>query len=325
MSRIPRHFHFVFGLRPQTEPFHVVYYLCLESCLRVNRPERVTLHYHHEPYGPWWERIRGRLHLNRVEPAARVEQASYADPLVASFRYAHHADFIRLERLLAEGGVYADIDTLFVNPLPEELFEKACVLGRERDLARADGSGADEGWCNALIMAEPGARFVLRWLEAMPAAFDGSWSAHSCQLAARLGRAHPGEVHLEPERSFYPYAWTREDLRALLEEGREIRRKAQDWAGVYSLHLWNHLWWSARRMDFSEMNGERLTERFIRQGTTTYTRAAREFLPAAKEHGRLARIAAGLADRLRELWARRFVAVERLRRWRRALRAKRAR
>ena len=34
---IPNVYHFVFGLRPQTEPFHLMFYLCLASCLAVNR------------------------------------------------------------------------------------------------------------------------------------------------------------------------------------------------------------------------------------------------------------------------------------------------
>src|SRR5262245_1997343 len=55
MSRIPRLFHFVFGLREQREPFHLVFYLCLASCRAVARPERMYFYYHHEPWGRYWE------------------------------------------------------------------------------------------------------------------------------------------------------------------------------------------------------------------------------------------------------------------------------
>lgn len=316
MSRIPRHFHFVFGLRPQTEEFHVVFYLCLESCFQVNRPERVTLYYHHEPHGPWWERIRGKLELVRVELSAKVNERLYMSSGMRAFSYAHHADFIRVEKVLEHGGVYADIDTLFVRPLPDALFEKSCVLGREIDLPARDGRPAAGSLCNALIMAEPGAAFLRRWLERMPGAFNGSWSEHACQLPHRLSLEHPEEIHVEPERSFYPYMWTRPDIRALLEERHE------DWEGVYSVHLWNHLWWSPERHEFSEFNGARLTERFIRRGTTTYTLAARRFLPPASERGVVARLAGAARDLAREWWSRR----EECRRWlrarRRALRAR---
>lgn len=306
--RIPRHFHFVFGLKPQTEPFHVVFYLCLESCLRVNRPERVTLYYHHEPHGPWWERIRDRVECVRVPLNDWIANASYKSEFIRGYNYAHHADFIRLEKLLEHGGVYADIDTLFVRPIPDALFEKSCVLGRERPVPQSDGRPDEASLCNALIMAERGAPFVRRWLEEMPSAFDGSWSQHSCQLPNRLSVRFPDEIHIESERSFYPYMWTKADLRALLEERRE------DWDGAYSVHLWNHLWWSPRRLDFSPVSGDRLTERFIRRGTTTYTLAARGFLPPASERAWPRRLVAAWTDLMRELWARRHAWSSYLRR-----------
>lgn len=300
MARVPRHFHFVFGLRPQTEPFHVVYYLCLRSCLVVNRPDRITLHYHHEPHGEWWDLIRPELELSRVELVAAVDEFRYQARLVAESRHAHHADFIRLDALIRDGGVYADMDTLFLRPIPDALYEHACVLGREADVPDLRRGGVREAsLCNALIMAEPGASFLRRWRDAMPDAFDGSWSGHSCALAARLAAAWPQEVHIEPEESFYPFMWTVEDLSRLLVENRDVA------PGAYSLHLWNHLWWSRHRFDFSPFNGDRLTERFIRRGRTTYARLARPYLPPEERHGAWRRFGRNVRDRAREIWARR--------------------
>lgn len=308
MSRIPRHFHFIFGLKPQTEPFHVVYYLCLKSCLSVNRPERITLYYHHEPYGEWWDLIRPDLALERVELVPQVSVAKHTDPHVVHNRHAHHADFIRLDKLRDHGGVYADLDTLFIHPLPDHLYDKSCVLGREADFLHEPGSAVrKESLCNALIMAEPNAPFVRRWRDSTPAAFGQGWSAHSCQLAARLRWEHPDEVHVEPERSFYPYMWTPPDLARLLTECHD------DWDGVYSVHLWNHLWWSRHRFDFTAFNGERMTERFIRRGTTTYTKAARRYLPDANRHGVVRRWRRDIQEWFEELWARRTEFRRRLR------------
>ena len=36
---IPRVAHFIWGLREQDEPFHLIHYLCLESCRRVLQPD----------------------------------------------------------------------------------------------------------------------------------------------------------------------------------------------------------------------------------------------------------------------------------------------
>lgn len=88
--------------------------------------------------------------------------------------------------MLDRGGVYADIDTIFVNPFPERLWEQPFVLGWEGDVVPATGEAPRPSLCNALIMAEPGAAFGRLWLEEMRAAFDGSWSAHSTPLPERL-------------------------------------------------------------------------------------------------------------------------------------------
>lgn len=279
MADIPNQFHFVFGLKPQVEPFHVVYFLCLESCRRVNRPHRIHFHYHYEPFGPWWERIRPHLELHRVDPVGFVtHNEAYWEHWEGTFikqaglDYAHQSDFIRLEVLDEEGGVYADIDTLFVNPMPAELFGYDFVLGSEGEMQDPAGGGSYESLCNALILARPGARFGRRWLEDMYDLFDGTWNRHSCYGASMLAGRMPGAVHVVPRRHFYPYRWTQGDL-ALLLEGT-----GGDHDDVYSIHLWNHLWWEPSRTDFSRCHKGLLTEEYIRAVDTTYNVLARRFL-----------------------------------------------
>lgn len=274
MPRIPRHFHFIFGLRPQTEPFHLAHYLCIESCLRVNKPDRLTLYHHYTPHGRYWNLIKDRIELVQVPLVERVSAQNYDSALIGSgLRYAHHADFIRIEKLIEHGGVYADIDTLFVRPVPDKLFEKHFVIGREDPVTDQATGKTAPSLCNAFLMAEPGSAFARLWLERMPAALDGSWSNHSCGLAARLAEERPDLLHIEPTATFYPFMWTRDDLRGLLEANRP-------WpTGALSVHLWAHLWWDESRKDFSDFHGDRLTEDYVRNAETTYALAARPFLP----------------------------------------------
>lgn len=272
-QRVPNHFHFVFGLKPQIEPFHLAFYLCIESCRQVNRPDKIFFHYHHEPHGAYWELTKPHVIPMRVEPPAFLTRHRYRDRRVARYRYAHYSDVVRLEQLLAHGGVYADIDTLFVHPLPAALFEKPFVLGRERNVIHPKTRLASPSLCNALIMAEPGAEFGRQWLEEIERAFDGTWSEHSCALPHRLAERSPSLIHIEPQNSFYKYMWTRHDLRMLLEENRG------DLTDAYSVHLWSHLWWEENRRDFSPFHARLLTERFIAEVDTTYNVAARRFLP----------------------------------------------
>ena len=271
---VPRQFHFVYGLRPQDRPFPLMHYLCLESCAQVNRPNRILFHCHHEPHGVYWKLIRHRLEIRHVELNAFVSKYRYQDPTLARYRYAHQSDFIRLDALIEHGGVYADIDTLFVNPLPERLYTHLCVLGREGDVSDTPDGPRRPSLCNAFMMAAPQSGFLTHWRRELDAAFNGSWSNHSTALPWQLSRRHPALLHVEPIRSFYKYQWTREDLRRLLE-GAEDQE-----ADVFNIHLWAHLWESRGRRDFLDFHSALMTERYIRRVDSTYNRIARRFLPS---------------------------------------------
>lgn len=271
---IPNVFHFVFGLKKQTEPFHLCHYLAIESCAAVNRPDAILIHYHYEPWGEYWERARHRVHLRRVDLVRRVSRHRYGwrNRGCKRYAYAHHSDFIRLDALIEYGGVYADIDTIFVNPIPDALRARDMVLGRENDIVDQTTGETRRSLCNALIMCAPGAELAVRWRAAIDDTFNGSWSGHSTLLPQRLSEEFPGTVHIEPARSFYKHMWTRDGLRSLLE-GCD-----PDFAEVYSIHLWSHLWWEKDRRDFSDFHAGLLTEEYVRNGGTTYGLAARRFL-----------------------------------------------
>jgi hypothetical protein len=278
MAEIPNEYHFVFGLRPQTEPLHLVHFLCLESCRQVNRPDRMHFHYRHEPQGKWWDRIRPHLTLHRIgngpqAPVVRASEESAEARIIreSGWLYAHEADFVRLRVLLHHGGVYADMDTLFVQALPERLFDHEFVLGEEPPQAGASGV-LRPSLCNAVIMSQPHALFAARWLDRMHDVYDGSWDRHSTREAARLWGEMPAALHVLPQRFFYRHAFTREGLHALLGA------LDSDFTDVYSMHLWAHLWWSEERTDFTDFHAGLMTEAFIRSEDTTYNVIARQFL-----------------------------------------------
>lgn len=296
-AAIPKTFHFVYGLRRQTEPFHLLHYLCLESCRQVNHPDRIRVYHHYEPWGEYWDMIRPHVELVRVPRPEFLRRYRYEDRFVARYRYAHESDFIRLEVLLEHGGVYADIDTLFVRPVPDALFHQAFVLGREDDITDMSTGQVKPSLCNAFIMAAPGAEFARIWRREMEAAFDGSWSNHSTLLPWKLAEAHPGLIHVEPARTFYPYMWTREDFRRLFELNDRLKE------GAASIHLWAHLWWTERRRDFSDFHHGHITEDEIRSRDTTFNVLARPFLPPQRPRlpwtRRLRYAAARVAARVR--------------------------
>ena len=271
---VPRVFHFVFGLKEQTQPFSLLHYLTLRSCLQVNQPQAIRMHYRHEPWGPLWGRVRDQIELCRIDRPLPLSDHSYpSGSASAAFRYAHSSDFLRLDILLREGGVYADMDTLFVRPYPDELFQHSFVMGRETadpHVKYAHGGGS---LCNALFFAARGAEFAGLWRREMEAAFDGSWSRHSTFLPYELSLRNPGLIHVEPTTSFFHLDWTREGVRDLFERSVELP------TSVYSLHLWAHLWADRARTDVTRFHEGRLTPAYVRYADTTFARYARPWLP----------------------------------------------
>jgi len=252
-----------------------MHYLCIESCFQVNSPECIYFYYHYEPYGPYWDLAKKRVTMVQVELTDFVTHFRYGfrNRGCKKYSYAHHSDFIRLEKLIDHGGVYADIDTLFVHPIPETLFDKPFVIGRENDIVCQKTGLSKPSLCNAFLMSEKGGEFARLWLSAMAKAFDGTWSNHSTLLPRQLSEEHPELVHIEPESTFYKYMWTREDIHTLLE-GCD-----RNLDGVVSMHLWSHLWWARKRRDFSDFHEGLLTEDYIRSVDTTYNIVARKYLP----------------------------------------------
>lgn len=270
---IPRVAHFVYGLREQDEPLHFLHFASIESCRRVLAPERIYFHYHHLPWGVWWERICPHLTLVPVEPVEEVLEADYARGRIPEhLRYAHHADFIRLDALIEHGGIYADIDTIFVRAFPQELFEQEFVIGRELPVPDGRTGEPRPSLCNALLMAQPGAAFARAWRERMAGALDGSWSNHSGFLSQELSEQMPDHVRVEPQESFFAFPASPRGVSQLLCERHEIPREA------LSVHLWAHLWWERRRRDFTHAHAGWATPSFARSARTTLAQLLRPYL-----------------------------------------------
>jgi len=273
MTKIPRIVHYVFGMREQTQPFHLLHYLAIESCRRVLQPERIYLYYHHLPFGLYWDLICPHLTLVRVAPATEVSAAQYGDRVPEQYRYAHHADVIRLDALIEHGGIYADIDTLFLRPLPEAFYQQPFVISREEPVVDELSGELRESLCNAVMMAQPGSVFARTWRERIGAALNGTWSNHSCLLARRIADERPADVHIAPSQALLGVPLTIAGLRALLEGGE------LDLSDSYCIHLWQHLWWEESRTDFSPVHAGQLTLRYLRDAETPLAQLARPFLP----------------------------------------------
>lgn len=202
---------------------HLIHYICIMSCLEVNNPDYIFFYYEREPYGKYWDLIKNKINAVQVQPIKMLNGKKLG--------YAHQSDFIRVEILNEFGGVYADLDTIFVNKIPKELFKKDFVMGQE------DLSQPFAGLGNAVIMAKKHSFFGQMWQNGIYDAFNGSWNNHSIIFPHKLSKRFKNDIHIEPQISFYKHIWTDLGLKNIFVDSD------LDFKDVYSIHLWEHLAW----------------------------------------------------------------------------------
>lgn len=140
MPRIPKTLHYCFG-SGRGRPWSLVNHACLRSAIERIRPDAVRFHFREEPTGPWWDATRPLVDPVRIT-------GGVADPMAA-----------RLAPLLAEGGIFLAGDALVQRDF-DPLLEFGAVVGIENV-----GEAARLG--PGVILAEPGALFVRKWLAAL--------------------------------------------------------------------------------------------------------------------------------------------------------------
>lgn len=229
MTRIPKILHYTFGMARDFggKPWSLVHHVCLKSAVERIRPERVYFHCQFEPAGPWWEASREFVTVSKIEAPREI----FGRPLV---HVAHQSDVVRLQKLIAHGGIYLDADVLVQRSF-DDLLGNSTVLGEE-------GEGAEHGMANAVILAEPDAPFLRRWLAEYKSfrstGRDEYWNEHSVQLPVRLAREHAEEITVLPPNAFYWPLWTEDHLDWIFRSGSPIPLE-----GVYANHLWESNAW----------------------------------------------------------------------------------
>src|SRR5258706_15512500 len=146
---IPNTFHFIWmGGRA----LNIVHYLAIKSAVEVNRPKQVSFYCDAIPTGIWFDKIRAQLDVVHRSLPKTVFGRPLAFP-------EHGVDQLKYDILLANGGIYLDLDTMCKKPFAD-LLDNPCVLGWE-------GTGGElpglRGCCNGVVLAEKGSEFLRMW------------------------------------------------------------------------------------------------------------------------------------------------------------------
>lgn len=232
---IPKLLHYIWlspeeksaGARRQ-KPWSLIHYACLKSAVERIRPIDVVLYYDREPTGPWWEMTRPLVTLQRITAPQEVWGHRLCHP-------AHQADVLRLQKLQSRGGIYLDVD-VFVHKPFDDLLERQMVMGEQ------SADGKIRGLCNAVILAEPDAPFLVRWHSAYRSfrsrGTDEFWDEHSVRIPYQLSQQFPHEITTLDNSAFFWPTFSLHDLTLLFAS-----TEALDLSHTYATHLWENISW----------------------------------------------------------------------------------
>jgi hypothetical protein len=228
MNRIPKILHYAFGLVPDFggKPWSLVHHVCLKSAVERLRPDEVFFYYEFEPTGPWWKLSQELV----TKVSMKAPREIFGRPLI---HFAHRADVLRLQKLIDYGGIYLDADVLVQRNF-DDLLGYSTVLGQE-------GEAGKHGLANAVILAEPQAPFLRRWLDQFSSfrsrGMDKFYAEHAVRLPLKLARDYPDEITVLSHRAFHWPLCTDPHLEWIFASTRKIPAES------YANHLWeSHSW-----------------------------------------------------------------------------------
>lgn len=205
----------------------MIHHVCVLSAIERLRPTESYIYYEYEPSGPWWECSRKLLTPVQVSAPREIFGRKLE-------HVAHRADVLRLQMLIEKGGIYLDAD-VFVHRSFDELLDNSVVLGEE-------GIAGQTGLGNAVILAEPGAKFLRRWYAEYRSfrskGRDEYWGEHSIRLPLALAKQHPNEVTILPHTAFYWPLWTDEGIQLIYGSSNGSEERSD-----FANHLWESNAW----------------------------------------------------------------------------------
>jgi len=280
-DRIPNILHYVYGLAPAPEPFAYSKYLAIRSALLTLRPNTTYFHYHTLPTGPWFDLLLPNLTLSYIPDISDISSSfttssgAHVQPIPIK-HFAHKADIVRMQVLLAMGGTYLDVDTFVLRDFGAAGLRElgGLVMGVEAapenlvgpGLGEWDGKGTPKGLCNAVMIAEKGSTFMKRWWDTYRSFQEREWAVHSVIKPWELARSFPNEITMLTYKAMFWPIWTPPHL-AYVHEQNHYDFFA---SGQLTYHAWEHM--------ADEQYLSKLTPATVREVDTSFNRMARRFV-----------------------------------------------
>ncbi|KAF2483101.1 hypothetical protein BDY17DRAFT_251121 [Neohortaea acidophila] len=160
----------------------------------------VKLHtYTLNTHNVWWKQLENHVTL---VPHDRFALHGPKNINISSFLLPHQSDFLRLDILRLEGGVYLDMDMFPLKPFSD-------LLSNPRDAVLGHEGGNRYGLGNAVILTRPSSAFLLKWWATYASFNDRIWNDHSVLIPKRIAISHPDLVCTLSPTVFYWPTWAK--------------------------------------------------------------------------------------------------------------------
>jgi hypothetical protein len=220
----PNIIHFIWLTGPKSREFSYINYLAVRAAGLRQNPERIIIWTNDPPRGNiWWDKASFYCEIRPVNAPDFIN----GTPI----NYVQYqSDVLRLEILIAHGGVFMDSDMLLLRPI-DDLMGEPLTLFEESPNSIANG----------LIFSDPNSGFLRHWYDALPTAMRSPiWAYHAVVLPVELSRKYPDLVRVMDQTYFFPLDLKRNYL--LEEDPRQIEESIQRIGGAYGIHVYETYW-----------------------------------------------------------------------------------
>jgi hypothetical protein len=224
MDLVPNIIHFIWLTGPKSREFSYINYLAVRAAGVRQNPDKIIMWTNDPPKGNrWWDKAAYYCEIRSVNSPDFIN----GTPI----NYVQYqSDVLRLEILIAHGGVFMDSDMLLLKSI-DDLYDEPLTLFEESPSSIANG----------LIFAAPNSAFLRHWYDALPEAMKSPvWAYHAVVLPVELSRKYPDLVRVMDQSYFFPL-----DLkRNYLVDGDPylIEESIQRIGNAHGVHVYETYW-----------------------------------------------------------------------------------
>jgi hypothetical protein len=194
---IPKVIHYFFGLREDFcgKPFTDFHYLNILSAWKLNPDYKIKVYYYYEPDCWQFKALYTFCEVIKLDSLPNTINGK-------SIKWGEHVcGYLRVNKLLEEGGIYLDTDVVCIKPF-DDLLDFDCIMGLEY------ASKLTWGLCDATILASKGSKFMSLWKDNYDNYYDqDSWNTDAVVVPYELAVRNPKTIRMVPPDFFFKYPW----------------------------------------------------------------------------------------------------------------------